>query len=105
MAHLKINSRTILAIFFTMALGQIASGHAAQFTGAPPAPPPEKNSPLTAEEQQKTFAAPPGFAIELVAADPDLAKVVTVVFDDAGRMWAITATEYPVDANESPDLA
>src|SRR2546422_8618696 len=49
-----------------------------------------------------TLFRPPGFEIELVAADPDLAKVVTVAFDDAGKMWAITATEYPVMAHIFP---
>ena len=61
-------------------------------------------SPLTPQEQAKTFALAPGFTIELVAADPDLAKVVDVSFDDAGRMWAVTAVEYPLDANETPGV-
>ena len=47
-------------------------------------------SPLTAEEQLETFTLPQGYEIELVAADPDVAKVVDASFDDAGRMWAIT---------------
>lgn len=75
------------------------------FQGAPPPPKPTESSPFTAEEQQTTFSLPPGFEIELVAADPDIAKIVTVAFDEAGRMWAITAVEYPVDENESPERA
>src|SRR5688572_24548835 len=74
----------------------------AAFQGAPNPPAAPKSSPLTAEEQKATFTLPPGFAIELVASEPEIAKIVTVAFDEAGRMWAITAVEYPVDENENP---
>ena len=59
-------------------------------------------SPQSPEAQVASFSLAPGYAIELVAADPDLAKVVDLCFDDAGRMWAVTAVEYPLDANETP---
>ncbi len=67
--------------------------------GVPPAAP--HASPLTPEEQQATFSVPPGFQVELVAAEPDGGKFVAVQFDHAGRMWAMTALEYPLDANEA----
>ena len=44
---------------------------------------------------------PPGFIVELAVAEPDLPKPITVTWDDSGRMWSITATEYPVDGNEN----
>jgi len=72
------------------------------FIGAPGPAKPLKDSPLTAEEQLATFAVPPGFKVELVAAEPDGGKFVTVAFDHAGRMWTMTAFEYPLDANEAP---
>lgn len=62
--------------------------------------PAQKPSPLSAEEQQATFSLPEGFSIELVAADPDVPKIVDIAFDDAGRMWAVTAQEYPMDQND-----
>jgi putative membrane-bound dehydrogenase-like protein len=68
----------------------------------PQAPP---KSPLSGEEQQRTFTLPPGFEIELVAGDPDTLKIVDIAFDDAGRMWAVTASEYPIDGNENPAAA
>lgn len=67
--------------------------------GEPPAPPHE--SPLSPEEQQATFSVPPGFKVELVAAEPDGGKFVALNFDHAGRMWTMTALEYPLDANEA----
>lgn len=53
---------------------------------------------LTAEEQQKLFTLPEGFSIELVASEATgVPKPTSIAFDDAGRMWITTATEYPRD--------
>ena len=63
-------------------------------------------SPLPPADQLRTFTVPEGYVVELVASEESgLPKPITVSFDDAGRMWAITATEYPVDGNESPARA
>ncbi len=70
-----------------------------------PAPTPAKESPFTVEDELASFKLPKGYVAEIVAADPDVAKVVDVSFDDSGRMWCTTATEYPVDANETPGAA
>jgi len=70
--------------------------------GAPVPPAPPHPSPLSAEEQRPTFSVPPGFAVELVAAEPDGGKYVPLAFDHSGRLWTSTALEYPIDANESP---
>ncbi|MBF8254107.1 MAG: Cytochrome c [Deltaproteobacteria bacterium] len=43
--------------------------------------------PLTPEQQQKTFHLPPGFDIQLVAAEPDLRKPMNMAFDALGRLW------------------
>ncbi len=43
--------------------------------------------------------------MELVAADPEIRKIVDIAFDDAGRLWAVTAGEYPIDGNESASAA
>lgn len=49
-------------------------------------------------EQQASFILPPGFTVELVASEETgLPKPVNIAFDDAGRMWSMTATEYPRD--------
>jgi len=62
----------------------------------------------TPEEQKAAFHLPPGFEIELVAAeDPEkrVGKFISVYFDQRGRMWTQTALEYPVDANENAAIA
>jgi putative membrane-bound dehydrogenase-like protein len=49
----------------------------------PPAPP------LSAADEAKTFALPPGFAIELVASEPLIQAPVQAVFDEDGRLWVV----------------
>jgi len=51
--------------------------------------------PLTPSEQQKTFKLPPGFEIQLVAAEPDINKPMNMAFDALGRLWVTTSIEYP----------
>ncbi len=54
--------------------------------------------PLSAAEERAAFVVPPGFVVELVASEETgLVKPVTAVFDDAGRLWSVTASEYPRD--------
>ena len=92
-------SRVSRAILLLLNLSVFAG---VPFVGAPEPAKPPKESPLTAEEELATFTLPPGFEVELVAAEPDGGKFVTVAFDHAGRMWTMTAFEYPLDANETP---
>ncbi|MFM1769552.1 MAG: hypothetical protein RJA22_2081, partial [Verrucomicrobiota bacterium] len=49
-------------------------------------------------EQQKAFQLPPGFEIQLVAAEPDLNKPFNLAFDALGRLWVTTSIEYPFAA-------
>lgn len=53
---------------------------------------------VSAEAQQKLFTLPDGFSIELVASEATgVPKPTSIAFDDAGRLWITTATEYPRD--------
>lgn len=61
-----------------------------------------ESSAQTPEAERRAFKLPPGFEAELVAAEQEgIGKFIAVVFDAAGRMWTMTAFEYPVDANEN----
>src|SRR5262245_35668302 len=52
--------------------------------------------PRTAEEERRAFRLPPGFEIELVAAESEgIGKFITVEWDARMRMWSMTALEYP----------
>jgi putative heme-binding domain-containing protein len=57
-----------------------------------------KSDPKTPEEERKCFHLPPGFAIELVAAEPDIRKPINMNFDDRGRLWVTQSVEYPFPA-------
>src|SRR5882757_3011113 len=57
-----------------------------------------KTEPLTPEQEQKAFHLPPGFAIELVAAEPDIGKPINMAFDARGRLWITQSREYPFPA-------
>lgn len=54
------------------------------------------------EKEKASFQVPEGYEIELVASEAEgVGKPITVTWDHAGRMWTMTALEYPVDANEN----
>jgi putative heme-binding domain-containing protein len=50
------------------------------------------------EEEQRSFHLPPGFEIQLVAAEPDINKPLNLAFDVGGRLWVTTSIEYPYAA-------
>jgi len=76
--------------------------------GAPEPKKAEKPSPVSPEEQRASFTLPPGFEMELVVSEDEakgFGKFVACYFDQRGRLWTMTALEYPVDANENPAAA
>ena len=52
--------------------------------------------PYSPEEALKRFQLPPGFRIELVAAEPDVVSPVALAFDERGRMFVAEMPEYPI---------
>jgi putative heme-binding domain-containing protein len=54
--------------------------------------------PRTPAEEAKAFHLPPGFAVQLVAAEPDIHKPLNLAFDDRGRLWVSETIEYPFPA-------
>ena len=53
---------------------------------------------LKPQEQVAKFKAPPGFRVDLVAAEPDLLKPMNLAFDGRGRLWVTVTQEYPFAA-------
>jgi putative heme-binding domain-containing protein len=58
----------------------------------------QSTPPRTPEEERKGFHLPPGFDIELVAAEPDIHKPINMNFDEHGRLWVTESVEYPFPA-------
>ncbi|HXS58939.1 MAG TPA: hypothetical protein VN726_22605, partial [Hanamia sp.] len=55
----------------------------------------------SAESALSTFKLPPGFKIELVAADPLISDPVDMTIDEEGRMYVVEMHGYPLDINHS----
>lgn len=64
-------------------------------TAGPPVAP---TDPLTPAEQREKFKLPPGFEIQLVAAEPEIQKPMNLAFDARGRLWVTHSIEYPFAA-------
>lgn len=70
----------------------------------PAAAPPkaEGSSAKSPEEERQAFKLPEGFVAELVTSEEQgVGKPITMAWDGRGRLWTMTALEYPVDANEN----
>ncbi|MGE5192573.1 MAG: PVC-type heme-binding CxxCH protein [Deltaproteobacteria bacterium] len=50
---------------------------------------------LTPAEAVKKMVVPPGFSVEVVAAEPDLVNPVAMTFDERGTIWVTESLEYP----------
>lgn len=70
------------------------SGSRLVFAGPPVAP----TEALTPTEQLAHFKLPPGFEIQLVAAEPEIQKPMNLAFDARGRLWVTHSIEYPFAA-------
>ena len=46
-------------------------------------------------EELKSFRLPPGFEVQLVAAEPEIEKPIQCSFDAKGRLWVATSRHYP----------
>ena len=53
---------------------------------------------LSPEEERQKFQLPPGFEIQLFAAEPDIMKPLNMAFDAQGRLWVTMTVEYPYPA-------
>ncbi|HEV2948558.1 MAG TPA: PVC-type heme-binding CxxCH protein, partial [Gemmataceae bacterium] len=57
-----------------------------------------QTKPRIPEEERQGFHVPPGFEVQLVAAEPDVRKPINMNFDDQGRLWVTESVEYPFAA-------
>ncbi|MBX3442771.1 MAG: HEAT repeat domain-containing protein [Planctomyces sp.] len=53
---------------------------------------------LEPQQQRQQFRLPPGFEIQLVAAEPDIGQPMNLNFDAYGRLWVSHSVEYPFPA-------
>src|SRR5688572_31938605 len=75
----------VIAIAFpTLSVAQVPHGQ-----DKPPGPA------LSPQEAMAAMRVPPGFKVELVAAEPDVVNPTAMTFDDRGRIWVCESSEYP----------
>jgi putative membrane-bound dehydrogenase-like protein len=53
------------------------------------------NEPLSPGEAVERMKVPAGFAVEVVASEPDLVNPVAMTIDERGRFWVTESLEYP----------
>ncbi|MFI5458719.1 MAG: PVC-type heme-binding CxxCH protein [Isosphaerales bacterium] len=53
------------------------------------------NAPRSPAEAALAMTVPPGFQVEVVAAEPDIVNPVAMTFDERGRIWLTESLEYP----------
>jgi putative heme-binding domain-containing protein len=56
------------------------------------------SGPRSPEDERKGLHVPPGFEVQLVAAEPYVRKPININFDDRGRIWVTESVEYPFAA-------
>jgi len=61
-----------------------------------PASAQEPSGPLGPREAAGTLKVPPGFRVELVAAEPDVMDPVALAFDSDGRIYVAEMADYPL---------
>src|SRR5213593_938567 len=81
----------VVAVVLSLSLG-------VSYHHSPAADDVAKTDPRTPAAEKKTFHLPPGFEVQLVAAEPDIHKPMNLAFDAAGRLWVTTSIEYPYPA-------
>ena len=59
--------------------------------------------PLSPEESIRRMVVPPGFRVELFAAEPDVIKPIAMSWDERGRLWVVESVEYPYPRELWPD--
>ena len=84
----------LLAAIAALALGAVRPLPARQA----PIPHGQDRPPNPAKSPEEAVAAmtvPEGFAVEVVASEPDLVNPVSMTFDERGRIWVTESLEYP----------
>jgi len=90
----RSSSKRRLRVCAAAALASLLAA-AGPLVASPPVAPSE---PLSPAEQREKFRLPAGFAIQLVASEPDIQKPMNMAFDHRGRLWVSHSIEYPFAA-------
>src|SRR5262245_13521383 len=85
---MPMKTSVILAAFF--AVSGVGIGTAPQDAG------PQEQHPRSPEEGVKSWKTHPGFAVDLIAAEPHVASPVAMTFDADGRIYVCEMLDFPL---------
>ncbi len=86
---LKINCILLFFAFLGFSSSALPDDFIPRRQNTPPGPP------LTPQQAMAKMTLPPGFRIELIAAEPAIQNPVAMAFDDRGRIFVTESFEYP----------
>ena len=85
----------VASVFAAVALTSVAAAQIGNFPWPPGVQQVSGESPvLTPEQSMRTFSMPPGYRVELVAAEPLVQDPIVMDFDADGRIWVIEMTTF-----------
>ncbi|MFV2070921.1 MAG: PVC-type heme-binding CxxCH protein, partial [Pirellulales bacterium] len=78
----------------------VVSGHTADLLAqaSPFAGTIRDTEPLSPGDEREKLRVPPGFEIQLFAAEPEIQKPMNMAFDSTGRLWVTGSNDYPFPA-------
>jgi putative membrane-bound dehydrogenase-like protein len=62
----------------------------------------DQGPPYTPEEAMETIELPPGFRVELAAAEPQITDPVDLAFDGDGKLYVVEMLDYPAESDGDP---
>jgi putative membrane-bound dehydrogenase-like protein len=66
---------------------------------------PKMQEALPPAESNKLTQVPPGFEIQLFAAEPDITNPIAMAWDERGRLWVVESVDYPNTFKETDGAA
>src|SRR5690606_30235775 len=91
----RLRSLTFLVFVATLTSVRLTLAFAAAPDVIPHAQDKPPGPALSPEEAIKKMTVPPGFSVEVVAAEPDIVNPVAMTLDERGRVWLTASLEYP----------
>jgi hypothetical protein len=57
---------------------------------------------LSPKDAMSKMTVPHGFAVDILASEPDLVQPIAFCWDERGRLWVVEGNTYPTRAGEPP---
>jgi hypothetical protein len=83
------------AVFLVAVLASVGGGVKARGGDPPPRQSGGMADGLAPDEAAAAMTVPPGFAVKLLAAEPEVRQPIAMCFDDRGWLWVAECSSYP----------